>query len=152
MSTRSNRSPVIIAIFQTGWWRKDAGMPSLNQQYADPDLWRKLIEASPSGRNIKRVFKELFDQIEWRVANPSPPVDRNDKIDYDAIYIARLLNERCPDIVIAMGKSAQAGVGNYLCNKKAPFDFLTCCHPTEPNAIIDMAVCVGQLKELLDQY
>ncbi len=147
-------TPTIVVIFQSRWFHADR--PEILHLYADPVGWRNKIRLSKAGAVLERVFRDLYDQLIFRAANPYPEVDidgvQNSSKGYSPRHIAEIFSEYAPDIVIALGDVAQHGVNNYLVSYPWRGPYLLARHPLDPGALITLVGLAAELRKEIEAY
>lgn len=101
---------MIVAFVQLGLFR-GCNYNHAVEAYEDPELWRKYILKSKSGQRLQKAFINHYDKILWRQPNPDrPDPEAKSDLDYDIVHVRRTIQQHSPDIVIALGASAEKAV------------------------------------------
>lgn len=121
--------------------------------YENHDWWKDFLRRSKSGARLNMAFGDLYDQIIWRNANPTPADNSTEVKPFDAGYIRGLVMKHEPDVILCFGKQAVAGVATVLHNMPAATKYvINCVHPSPrmgPEGLAKVVAAAGELREIL---
>jgi hypothetical protein len=150
--------PTIVVIFQSPWF--SAERPEILHIYSDPAQWREKIRNTKAGSVLTKVFKDLYETIIFRAANPYPEVDVFEKgasrnqasRNYSPRHIAEVFAEYDPQIVVALGESAQEGVNHHLIQYPFTGIYLFGRHPLDAGALNSLVSVAGEIRKEMEYY
>lgn len=103
----------ILAVLQNQWFRKPEKVRALYAQY--PERRNYLIKqflfmGCTTGKRLRAAFGDLCDSIVWEEASPEIGGFAGSSFAADPDHIRRAIELHRPDVVLAFGAIARAGV------------------------------------------
>lgn len=161
------KRPLVLAFYQMDWFTSTKGerLRTLNQFYRDPDSWRTMLTHTATGKILQVSFKDLYDTIVWRMANPgecrivpdilSMMLSKNPYTsipDFDQGYIRHLIGNLKPEVVIGLGAAAKEGVSRVVCQIPVRSMCLFGKHPMEEGAHESLSSLAEEVNRELQNY
>lgn len=103
----------VLAVMQNQWFRDPEAIKRI---LAKKPHWRRqlvarfLFAGCKSGRVLKQVFGDRINSIVWEEASPQIGGHSSACFPADVEHLQRALDEVQPDVVMAFGKIAEAGL------------------------------------------
>lgn len=145
---------IVFGLLQNQWFKDPERAREVFARCRTGDERRRLLKAaldlSHTGRVLRRVFGDLYNQL--IVENASPEIGGRSSAVYraDHHHILMTLHEVRPDVVFAFGVQARLGLQKF---HNTPWVMIEAPHPAAryPAVERDLRKAVNKLKLMMEQ-
>lgn len=147
----------IVAFLQNQWWRDPEGVKKRIANHANPEEFRRRLivwglQGCKTGKVLERRLAAVigpitFKKIHWENSSRKIGGKSASSFPADLIHMQKVIHGQEPDVILAFGKIAQAGLQQFIIPDNIVV--LEAVHPASRGSLTTLDLMAMALKVII---